>query len=1017
MKANATTSRTSTGNRHAGSILWMSVLAGVVLGCHTERASAPPASPNAPASAAVAAPHHASTTNTAQPVIPAPPGVDVNALAVPRGEAAARSRLDLPRVLASLNQPAWLHADPAAAPPGEPPLMAQRAFATARLAYREQQLDEALRQLHLANSLAPRRPEVLRMLGHIYQRRANTIRAAHFLEQVVALQPDDLDTILALGRFAMLQRHWEHSIAIFARAMELLQQHEESLRPASMILVRYHLATALEQAGYDLAAVQEFQSMLSDANWHDAEARHDPQMLLLARQRGLLWQQVGDAWHRLAQPASAIDAYNRAQAAGIDPGAELVARMVYTLLILGRTDAVKDLLVDALRHAAIRENSLQLISYAHEHGLNRHSLVEHLSNVYQNEPSPQLAIVMADMLDAPQSRALLINHLAGHPADQQVLARLLQIAFTSPAGEEPAAALDPLATGQIILAIAGAIADDPQIAQPYAAMLAEVRVAPTAMLAIIDGLPAVQRQDPSVRYIRAVLLVHARDLAAARGELLAVVDQRPNLLAARLQLAAILVHQGEHAQADRLLAAIADSTDPGVVHLRVRILTETGQLEQALAMLDDLMARHPDQTDWAIEKHNVQMRMNDLAGAERTLWDAVNLRPEDERLYAVLFQFYDRAQLSDGHQQYIRLMRKLQATIPHSRLARLKMIEFTRDAGEKATLLHTLWQEDPTDVQVLSLLLQTMVESNRRDEADQLLRGRLQQDADNPELLRVAFEHYERVRDRQQAMEVLERLLHLQAPTAERDANLALVLMQSARHEQAVELLEAALKREVTGTRELRMLASRIASLDDLQAGDRLFHLAVARFPHHEADLRYFHAMLYNRHRQIDQSLKMLADLIARFPDHPEGNNHLGYSWAVQGINLPQAKQMIQVALDDDPNSAAYIDSMGWVLYKMGDFPEAVRRLRQAEAAAGQPGHPVILDHLGDALYRSGDTVQARQAWLRAERALSSMSKEEVASDSDMDGLAERLRAKLQALAMGNPPPVADIVPAAEPQP
>ena len=67
-----------------------------------------------------------------------------------------------------------------------------------------------------------------------------------------------------------------------------------------------------------------------------------------------------------------------------------------------------------------------------------------------------------------------------------------------------------------------------------------------------------------------------------------------------------------------------------------------------------------------------------------------------------------------------------------------------------------------------------------------------------------------------------------------------------------------------------------------------------------------------------------------RNPDDPWPNNDLGYLYAEQGKNLEKAEAMIRKALQEEPESFAYLDSLGWVLFKRGKAKEALEPLKKA---------------------------------------------------------------------------------------
>lgn len=99
-------------------------------------------------------------------------------------------------------------------------------------------------------------------------------------------------------------------------------------------------------------------------------------------------------------------------------------------------------------------------------------------------------------------------------------------------------------------------------------------------------------------------------------------------------------------------------------------------------------------------------------------------------------------------------------------------------------------------------------------------------------------------------------------------------------------------------------------------------------------------------------------------PDQPNVLNYLAYSWIDKGINLPQAKSMIEKAASQRPDDGAIIDSLGWMHYRLGDFQRAVETLENAITLL--PQDAVINDHLGDAYWQVGRRLEAEFQWRRA---------------------------------------------------
>ncbi|MGE5546835.1 MAG: tetratricopeptide repeat protein [Solirubrobacterales bacterium] len=99
-------------------------------------------------------------------------------------------------------------------------------------------------------------------------------------------------------------------------------------------------------------------------------------------------------------------------------------------------------------------------------------------------------------------------------------------------------------------------------------------------------------------------------------------------------------------------------------------------------------------------------------------------------------------------------------------------------------------------------------------------------------------------------------------------------------------------------------------------------------------------------------------------PDQPDVLNYLGYSWVDKGVKLEQGRAMVEKAVELRPKDGAIVDSLGWALYRLGDFQGAVKHLERAIEL--KPEDPTINDHLGDAYWQVGRAAEATFQWKRA---------------------------------------------------
>ena len=137
--------------------------------------------------------------------------------------------------------------------------------------------------------------------------------------------------------------------------------------------------------------------------------------------------------------------------------------------------------------------------------------------------------------------------------------------------------------------------------------------------------------------------------------------------------------------------------------------------------------------------------------------------------------------------------------------------------------------------------------------------------------------------------------------------------------------------------------------------------------------------------KQFLQAEEWLEQVLDEFPEDVGALNDLGYLYADQGKRLQRALHMATRAVEAKPDNIAYLDSMGWVLFRLSRLEEAKEYLVKA-AAVDQPDG-VILDHLGDVYIELNETDKAIESWQRAVKAF---------AESENQDEMEKTEAKLQ---------------------
>ena len=118
---------------------------------------------------------------------------------------------------------------------------------------------------------------------------------------------------------------------------------------------------------------------------------------------------------------------------------------------------------------------------------------------------------------------------------------------------------------------------------------------------------------------------------------------------------------------------------------------------------------------------------------------------------------------------------------------------------------------------------------------------------------------------------------------------------------------------------------------------------------------------MYEKMKKVDLAEAEFRKILEINPDSAATMNYLGYMLADRNVKLAEALSLITKALDKEPNNGAYLDSLGWVYFKMNRLPEAEENLRQALIRT--PRDATVHDHMGDVLLRESKVREAIAQW------------------------------------------------------
>ena len=235
----------------------------------------------------------------------------------------------------------------------------------------------------------------------------------------------------------------------------------------------------------------------------------------------------------------------------------------------------------------------------------------------------------------------------------------------------------------------------------------------------------------------------------------------------------------------------------------------------------------------------------------------------------------------------------------------------------------------PDDTDIDAYLVQANLTARRFDRAETLAREALARDPDQPRMVRLR----------------------------------AQALLKSGKVADANKLLEDAVAREPKSREFVVGLADLYA--DQKRTDDALRLLGQARQAFgDDQTLAMRFANVYEGGGRLDDAEKELRKLMAEDPLDADAMNSLSYMLAEHNLRLDEAVDLARRALKLEPGNPAYLDTLGWALFKQGKIEDAAEPL--GKSAAILIGNSVIQDHHGDLLAKRGRTADAVAAWQRA---------------------------------------------------
>jgi tetratricopeptide (TPR) repeat protein len=408
-----------------------------------------------------------------------------------------------------------------------------------------------------------------------------------------------------------------------------------------------------------------------------------------------------------------------------------------------------------------------------------------------------------------------------------------------------------------------------------------------------------------------------------------------------------------------------------------QILRELKKEEDLLKRVESLAEETPRNRDLQFFLAEVYIGFKRLDDAEKIYRDTLNNGANAEAYLGLATIFRQQGKSKELLDNLAKTLEKQDQLLKLAEAFEVEMIAIKKDDQLLAALVQIVREETkdnpiPAHFNRIMLVAQLTGQAEQYDVASELFRLALQAD--------------------QSKAERVFRALAAVLMEAEQYAEAADVYQEALNHPRAQgnkinNLLSMAFALEMSGkTKEALAAVDQSRAL--LPQGDAVFDYREAWIYYHsnqfqtaihkyEAFLTKYPSSRFSRQVKFSLSAlhvrvgdmrkgeKILEAFLAENPNDPGVNNDLGYLYADQGKNLEKAKKMIEIAIKAEPENGAYLDSMGWVLYKLGDYKGAIEWLTKASNAENGED-PTIWEHLGDCHHRLKNLDEAKKSWQKA---------------------------------------------------
>ena len=478
----------------------------------------------------------------------------------------------------------------------------------------------------------------------------------------------------------------------------------------------------------------------------------------------------------------------------------------------------------------------------------------------------------------------------------------------------------------------------------------------------LDATP----QDKPAMLLYAGILESVGNLAEAEPVYRRLIEADPASIEPYIFLSSLYFRQNNKAQSDEILKKLGDQhiKDPVATYYLGRAYEERGELQVAEKYLEKAVQEAPERVGYAVDLVRILLKLRKVPKAKKLCQQILTRDPDNVVARKVL------GQLLMGESNFDEALTHLKAA----------------ESNEK----------DPTETRFKIALIQ--IEKRNIKEAIRELSLVLAQNPEHDEARYYLASLYAGLGQRREAIDELSKISVEKKMFVKSKTLAAFILRQEGDLGRAADAVKSAMEKEPSSRPLLDYYIVILRGARRFSEAEEILAKNLKSSPKDEK-LLYSHAVVLSDLGKAVEAENEMMKLLEINPKNHEVLNFIAYSMAERGAELVRAAEFISRALEIAPENGYYLDTLGWIYFKEGEYKKAVEVLARSVGIVRDD--MVLFEHYGDALVKAGQIKEGVEAYRKA--LLREVPAGAESEDSEQGSSRKRMHEKVSRLVAENP--------------